>query len=183
MKKETNSEPKFKTKSSTTAEPALYEFFLDCLRDIYWAENHLVKTLPKMSQASSSKQLVTAIEQHLAQTVEQVSRLEQIFGMLEQKNIAKKCDAMEGITKEGEGVIESTDAGTATRDVGIILSSQKVEHYEIASYLGLIQLATTLGLEEVANILNESLAEEQASDELLASIAENDIVYQASQEA
>ncbi len=136
-----------------------------------------------MSQAASSKQLVSAIEQHLAQTVEHVSRLEQIFGLLEQKAIAKKCDAMEGLTKEGEGVIESTDAGTATRDVGIILSSQKVEHYEIASYSGLIQLATTLGLEKVADILAETLAEEQASDELLASIAENDIVYQASQEA
>lgn len=183
MKNETNSQPKFKTKTSTMAEPALYELFLDCLRDIYWAENHLVKNLPKMSQAASSKQLVTAIEQHLAQTVEQVSRLEKIFGLLDQKTIAKKCDAMEGITKEGEGVIESTDAGTATRDVGIILSSQKVEHYEIASYLGLIQLATTLGLEEVAGILEESLAEEQASDQLLASIAENDIAYQASQEA
>ncbi|MGV3600831.1 MAG: ferritin-like domain-containing protein [Dyadobacter fermentans] len=183
MKNETNSQPKFKTKTSTMAEPALYELFLDCLRDIYWAENHLVKNLPKMRQAASSKQLVTAIEQHLAQTVEQVSRLEKIFGLLDQKTIAKKCDAMEGITKEGEGVIESTDAGTATRDVGIILSSQKVEHYEIASYLGLIQLATTLGLEEVAGILEESLAEEQASDQLLASIAENDIAYQASQEA
>lgn len=183
MKKETNSEPKFKTKTSATAEPALYELFLDGLRDIYWAENHLVKTLPKMSQAASSKQLVGAIEQHLAQTVEHVSRIEQIFGLLEQKTIAKKCDAMEGLTKEGEGVIESTDAGTATRDIGIILSSQKVEHYEIASYLGLIQLATTLGLEQVADILTETLAEEQASDELLASIAENDIAYQASQEA
>lgn len=183
MKKETNSEPKFKTKASPTSEPALYELFLDCLRDIYWAENHLVKNLPKMSQAASSKQLVTAIEQHLAQTVEHVSRLEQIFELLEQKNIAKKCDAMEGITKEGEGVIESTDAGTATRDVGIILSSQKVEHYEIASYLGLIQLATTLGLEEVVDILTETLAEERASDELLASIAEKDIIYKASQEA
>jgi ferritin-like metal-binding protein YciE len=183
MKRETNSEPKFKTKTSTIVEPALYELFLDCLRDIYWAENHLVKTLPKMSQAASAKQLVSAIEQHLAQTVEHVSRLEQIFTLLEQKAIAKKCDAMEGLTKEGEGVIESTDAGTATRDVGIILSSQKVEHYEIASYLGLIQLATTLGLEEAADILAETLAEEQASDELLASIAENDLTYQASQEA
>lgn len=183
MKNETNSDPKFKTKTSTTAEPALYELFLDCLRDIYWAENHLVKTLPKMSQAASSKQLIGAIEQHLAQTVEHVSRLEQIFGLLDQKNIAKKCDAMEGLTKEGEGVIESTDAGTATRDVGIILSSQKVEHYEIASYSGLIQLAMTLGLEEVSNILAQTLTEEQESDQLLATIAENDIAYQASQEA
>ncbi|WP_353721081.1 ferritin-like domain-containing protein [Dyadobacter sp. 676] len=183
MKKETNSEPKFKTKTTAVAEPALFELFLDCLRDIYWAENHLVKTLPKMSQAANSKKLVSAIEQHLAQTVEHVSRLEQIFGLLGQKNIAKKCDAMEGLTKEGEGVIESTDAGTATRDVGIILSSQKVEHYEIAAYSGLIQLATTLGLEEPAGILEQTLAEEQESDQLLTSIAENDIVYQASQEA
>jgi ferritin-like metal-binding protein YciE len=183
MKSETGSEPKFKTKTSAAAEPALKELFLDSLRDIYWAENHLVKALPKMIQSATSKKLSSAIKDHLIQTEEHVSRLEQIFDLLGEKAIAKKCDAMEGLTKEGEGIIESTDEGTATRDVGIILASQKVEHYEIATYGGLTQLAKTLGLDEVAEILALTLGEEKTADELLTEIAENGVNYKASEEA
>ena len=183
MKNETGSEPKFKTKTSAVAEPALNELFLDSLRDIYWAENHLVKTLPKMIQAATSEKLGSAIQNHLAETVEHVSRLEQIFDILGEKAIAKKCDAMEGLAKEGEGIIEGTDEGTATRDVGIILASQKVEHYEIATYGGLTQLAKTLGFNDVADILGQTLSEEKLADELLTEIAENDVNYKASEEA
>ncbi|WP_138476908.1 YciE/YciF ferroxidase family protein [Dyadobacter bucti] len=183
MNTESGSEPKFKTKTSTKAEPALNELFLDSLRDIYWAENHLVKVLPKMSQAASSSKLVEAIENHLTQTKEHVSRLEVIFDLLGEKAIAKKCDAMEGLAKEGEGIIEGTDEGTATRDVGIILASQKVEHYEIATYGGLTQLAKTLGLDDVAEILAQTLAEEKQADELLTEVAENEVNYKASEEA
>lgn len=183
MKNETGSEPKFKTKTSAGAEPALMELFLDGLRDIYWAENHLVKSLPKMIQAATSEKLAGAIEDHLEQTVQQVSRLEVIFDMLGVEAIAKKCDAMEGLSKEGEGIIESTDEGTATRDVGIILAAQKVEHYEIATYGGLVQLAMTLSLEDVAEILTETLDEEKLADQLLTEVAENDVNYKASEEA
>ena len=183
MKTETGSEPKFKTKTSAKAEPALNELFLDGLRDIYWAENHLVKSLPKMIEAASSEKLSEAIKHHLSETTEHVSRLEQIFGLLDEKVIAKKCDAMEGLAKEGEGIIEGTDQGTATRDVGIILASQKVEHYEIATYGGLTQLAKTLGFDDVAGILAETLSEEKKADALLTEIAENDVNYKASQEA
>jgi ferritin-like metal-binding protein YciE len=183
MKKETGSEPKFKTNNLTIAEPALQALFVDCLRDIYWAENHLVKTLPKMSLSANSKELITAIEQHLAQTVDHVARLDDIFGILGEKAIAKKCDAMEGLTKEGEGIIESTDQGTATRDVGIILASQKVEHYEISSYLGLIMLAKALGHQEIVPILEKTLAEEQQTDQLLATLAETNVAGKAAQEA
>ncbi|WP_031526506.1 YciE/YciF ferroxidase family protein [Dyadobacter crusticola] len=183
MKTETGSEPKFKTKTSVKAEPALTELFLDSLRDIYWAENHLVKVLPKMIKSTSSPKLASTIEEHLAQTVEHVSRLEVIFDLLGEKAIAKKCDAMEGLAKEGEGIIESTDEGTATRDVGIILASQKVEHYEIATYGGLTQLAKTLGLNEVAEILAKTLAEEKMADELLTEVAENEVNYKAAEEA
>jgi ferritin-like metal-binding protein YciE len=183
MKNDTGSEPKFKTKTTAGAEPALMELFVDCLRDIYWAENHLVKSLPKMIKAASSAQLVTAIENHLEETVEHVSRLDVIFDMLGLEAIAKKCDAMEGLTKEGEGIIESTDEGTATRDVGIILASQKVEHYEIATYGGLVQLATTLGLADVSEILAQTLEEEKTADHLLTEVAENDVNYKASEEA
>ncbi|MEO6287620.1 MAG: ferritin-like domain-containing protein [Dyadobacter sp.] len=183
MKNDTGSEPKFKTKTSAGAEPALMELFVDCLRDIYWAENHLVKTLPKMIKSATSQKLADTIQNHLEETVEHVSRLEVIFDLLGLEAIAKKCDAMEGLAKEGEGIIESTDSGTATRDVGIILASQKVEHYEIATYGGLVQLATTLGLDEVAEILAQTLNEEKLADELLTEVAENDVNYKAADEA
>ena len=183
MKTETGSEPKFKTKTSAKAEPALNELFLDGLRDIYWAENHLVKALPKMIEAASSEKLGEAIKHHLTETKGHVSRLDQIFELLGEKAIAKKCDAMDGLSKEGEGIIEGTDEGTATRDVGIILASQKVEHYEIATYGGLTQLAKTLGFDDVAGILAETLSEEKQADALLTEIAENDVNYKASQEA
>jgi ferritin-like metal-binding protein YciE len=178
----TGSEPKFKTKTSAGAQPALMKLFLDSLRDIYWAENHLVKALPKMMHSATSEKLSAAIANHLEETTEHVSRLEQIFELLGEEAIAKKCDAMEGLSKEGEVIIESTDQGTATRDVGIILASQKVEHYEIATYGGLTQLAATLGLEDVADILAETLAEEKQADELLTEIAENSINYEAADE-
>jgi ferritin-like metal-binding protein YciE len=183
MKNDSGSEPKFKTKTSAGAEPALMELFVDSLRDIYWAENHLVKVLPKMIKAASAQQLVSAIENHLEETVEHASRLEVIFDMLGLEAIAKKCDAMEGLAKEGEGIIESTDEGTATRDVGIILASQKVEHYEIATYGGLAQLAITLGLDDVAEILAQTLEEEKTADQLLSEVAENNVNYKASEEA
>jgi ferritin-like metal-binding protein YciE len=102
--------------------------------------------------------------------------------MLEMKAQAKKCDAMEGLVAEAESVIEDTDAGTATRDVGLIISAQKVEHYEIAAYGGLAQLAKTIGREDVAELLGETLAEEKETDELLTEIAESSINYQASKE-
>lgn len=163
-------------------EPALTEFFVDSLKDIYWAEKQLVKTLPKMQKAATSQQLKDAIVTHLEQTKEQVSRLEQVFEILGKRAQAKKCDAMEGLTKEGESIIEETDKGTATRDVGIIMAAQKVEHYEIATYGGLVQLAKTLGQTQISDLLAETLAEEKETDELLSQIAENDVNYEASEE-
>lgn len=180
---ESGSQPKFTTKISLKVEPALYELFMDGIRDIYWAENHLLKVLPKMLNAASSPGLRSAIEQHLAETEGQVSRLEQIFELLKERVIAKKCDAMEGLSKEGEAIIESTEEGTATRDAGIILASQKVEHYEIAAYGGLTQVAATLGMEEVATLLEASLQEEKNADSSLTDIAENNINFKASEEA
>jgi ferritin-like metal-binding protein YciE len=183
MKKETNAEPAFSTKTSPEAEPALTELFKDSIMDIYWAENHLVKNLPKMIAAATSDKLKSTITDHLEQTKGHVSRLEKVFSLLGEDPLAKKCDAMEGLTKEGEGIIESTEEGTATRDVGIILASQKVEHYEIATYGGLTQLAKTLGLNDIANLLYQTLTEEKAADELLTDVAENEINYKASEEA
>ncbi len=182
MKTQTSSNPKFTTKTNPQAEPALVELFKDGIMDLYWAENHLVKKLPTMIEAASSKKLKQTISTHLEETKAHVGRLEEIFKLLEEQPLGKKCDAMEGLTMEGEEIIESTEAGTATRDVGIIFASQKVEHYEIASYGTLTQLAATLGLSDIANILAQILAEEKNADELLTEVAENDINYQASQE-
>ena len=160
----------------------LLEFFNDEIKDIYWAEKHLVKTLPKMRKAASSEELANAFADHLEVTKNHVTRLEQVFEILGKKPVGKKCDAMEGITKEGESIIEDTEEGTSTRDVGLIMAAQKVEHYEIATYGGLAQLAGTLGLDEISDILRETLEEEKETDELLTNIAENDINYEAAQE-
>jgi ferritin-like metal-binding protein YciE len=160
----------------------LKSFFEDELKDIYWAEKNIVKTLPKMKKAATSEKLQQAFEDHLQQTQTHVERLEQVFETLGKKAQAKKCDAMEGIIEEGKGIIEETEKGTATRDVGLILSAQKVEHYEISTYGGLAQLATTLGLEEVAELLKQTLEEEKQTDQLLTEIAESDVNYQASME-
>lgn len=168
-----------KTVHSFTPQPALVDFFADELKDIYWAENCLVKALPKMRDAATSEKLAGAIADHLELTKTHVQRLEEIFELLGKKPQAKKCEAMDGLTKEGEGILEDTDAGTATRDVGIIFASQKVEHYEIATYGGLKELATTLGLTEIAALLDQTLSEEKEADELLTSIARNDINYAA----
>jgi ferritin-like metal-binding protein YciE len=160
----------------------LQELFIEELRDIYWAEKHLVKALPKMEKATSSEQLAQAFADHLAVTQEQVSRLEQVFELMGEKARGKKCDAMEGLVKEAESVIEDTEEGTATRDVALIIAAQKVEHYEIAAYGGLATLAKTLGKTEVAQLLGQTLEEEKETDELLTQLAENNINQSASQE-
>lgn len=160
----------------------LQEFFAEEIKDIYYAEKHIIKTLPKMMKAASSTELKQAFQEHLDITKMQVTRLENIFGLLGKKPQAKKCEAIEGITKEGESIIEETEAGSATRDVGLILAAQKVEHYEIATYGGLAQLATTLGLDEVAELLTATLEEEKEADTMLSAIAENDVNYSAAEE-
>ncbi len=160
----------------------LEKYFLDALKDIYWAEKALTKALPKMKKAATTQQLQDAIELHLGQTMEHVTRLENVFEMLGKRAQAKKCEAMEGLIKEGDSIVEETEKGSMTRDVGIIMAAQKVEHYEIATYGGLVQLAHVLGQEEVAGILEETLEEEKQTDLDLTTIAENDINWQAEQE-
>lgn len=171
-----------KSSSQNNVEPALRKLFLDELKDIYWAEKHLTKALPKMKKASSSIELSNAIEEHLEVTKSQVERLEQVFELLGEKAVAKKCEAMEGLVKEGESVVEDTEDGSATRDAGIIVSSQKIEHYEIASYGSLRQLALTLGEQKVAKIFEEILNEEKEADSILTEIAEETINYEAVEE-
>ena len=170
------------TEDSSNTESKLQELFIDELKDIYWAEKHLTKALPKMRKASTSEELAQAFEDHLAVTEEHISRLEEVFELMEEPARAKKCDAMEGLVKEGEGIIEDTDEGTATRDAGLIMAAQKVEHYEIATYGSLVQLAKTLGRDDVAEILQSTLNEEKEADELLTNIAVSTINVTAEQE-
>jgi uncharacterized protein (TIGR02284 family) len=163
-------------------DSSLQEFFVNELKDLLWAEQKLVDTLPKMAEAATSTQLRDAFKNHLAQTEEHVRRLEDIFGTLGLEPDTTKCDAMDGIVDEGEEIISDTDEGTATRDVGLIFAGQKVEHYEIASYGGMVSLAKTLGYTEAAGLLSLTLDEEKAADELLTGIAESNVNYEAAGE-
>lgn len=160
----------------------LEKLFLDSLKDIYWAEKNLLKALLKMKKAATSTKLQNAFQNHHNQTENHVARLDQVFSILGVSARAKKCEAMEGLLAEGETIIGETEEGTATRDVGLILAAQKVEHYEIATYGGLAQLARIIGQEKAAKLLHQTLEEEKKTDELLTQIAENNINYQASNE-
>lgn len=153
----------------SNAPEGLHEFFVDGLKDIYWAEKALTKAIPKMIKKATSPALVQALTNHLEETNGQVTRLEDVFESINEKAEAKKCDAMEGLIKEAEGIMSETKEGTM-RDAGIIAAGQKVEHYEIASYGTLAAYAGILGLEEAKNLLAESLAEEKAADEKLTEI-------------
>ncbi|QPH39026.1 YciE/YciF ferroxidase family protein [Pedobacter endophyticus] len=182
-KQESGTTPKLSTKTNNDSQNPLLELFTSGIRDLYWAENHLVKSLPKMISAATDPKLKKTIESHLVETQGHVRRIEQIFTLLNEKPIAKKCDAMEGLTKEGEGMVEETEQGTVARDMGIILASQKVEHYEIASYNGLFKLAEQLGLNEVGALLAETLSEEKLADEKLADLADKEIDYKIADKA
>jgi ferritin-like metal-binding protein YciE len=170
------------TKASFAPDTQLGKFFLDALKDIYWAEKHLTKALPKMEKAATSEELQEAFASHLTLTQEHVSRLEQVFEKLGEKAQAKKCEAMEGLTKEADSIVEETEEGTMTRDAALIMAAQKVEHYEIATYGGLVQLANTQGLSEVADILGQTLREEKETDDALSEIAENNVNEEAKEE-
>ncbi len=167
-----------KTKPKSQAAEDLKELFEDELKDIYWAEKALTKALPKMAKNASSEELKAAISEHLAVTQEQVARLEQVFEAIGKKAQAKKCEAMEGLLKEGEEIIESTEPG-AVRDAGIISACQKVEHYEIASYGTLATFAAALSEDEAAELLRTTLDEEKEADTTLTGIAENTVNAEA----
>ena len=159
--------PKMSDESS-----ALKDFFIDSLKDLYWAEKNLVKAIPRMAKKATSDELRSALESHLAETENQVIKLEQVFASIDEKATAKKCEAMEGLIKEAESIMSETEDGTMTRDVGIIAAAQKVEHYEIASYGTIRTLADVLGLPEASELLNQILEEEKNADSLLTQIAE-----------
>ncbi|WP_029269764.1 ferritin-like domain-containing protein [Flavobacterium sp. KJJ] len=167
-------------KPKSDAASGLTELFEDGLKDIYWAEKALTKALPKMAKNATSPELIDAINNHLIETEEQIIRLEQVFELIGKKATAKKCDAMAGLIEEGDGILEETEIGVV-RDAGIIAASQKIEHYEIATYGTLRQFAETLGLTEAAALLEQTLDEEKGADKKLTEVAVNAVNLEAAE--
>ena len=159
----------------------LMKLFEEELKDIYWAEKALTKAIPKMIKNATSAELIEALDNHLMETEEQVKRVEQVFELTGKKAVAKKCEAMEGLIKEAEEIMEECEEG-AMRDAGIISAGQKVEHYEIASYGTLRQFAETLGLTDAVALLEETLNEEKIADEKLTEVALSAVNVEASEE-
>jgi ferritin-like metal-binding protein YciE len=156
----------------------LDELFHDTLKDIYYAEKKILSTLPKMAKAAQSKELKAAFEKHRGETEGQVERLEQVFAMIEQKPQAKTCAAIVGITDEGAEIMEEYK-GSPALDAGLLAAAQAVEHYEISRYGTLKAWAEELGLDDAAELLQETLDEEEATDEALTEIAKTAINQQA----
>jgi len=150
----------------------LKELYVEELRDIYNAENQLIKALPKMAKASTSDELRAGFEEHLEQTKGHAQRLEQIFSALGEKPSGKKCKGMEGLIEEGKEMMEEDLDGEA-KDAGLISAAQRVEHYEIAAYGCVRTYAKILGEEEAASLLEQTLEEEKETDQKLTELAEN----------
>ncbi len=176
----TTTKPTGKTGKMEDSE--FHEFFIDELKDIYWAEKHLVKALPKMQKAATSKELAAAFEKHTQETEQHINTLEQVFELLGEKAVAKKCDAMAGLLEEANGIIEDTDSGTMIRDAGLILAAQKVEHYEIATYGTLRTFAANMGHNDVEALLQQTLDNEKETDVALTTVAESFVNEAATQE-
>ena len=167
--------------SSETPHSKLQKLFEDELKDIYWAEKALTKAIPKMVKKATAEDLIEALDNHLTETQEHVQRLEEVFSLIGKEPQAKKCEAMAGLVKEAEEIMSDTEDGMM-RDAGIISAAQKVEHYEIASYGTLRTFASTLGLDDVVTLLQQTLDEEKTADEKLSEVAVSCINEAAAQE-
>jgi ferritin-like metal-binding protein YciE len=186
MQKRTDSDAKKKavasgkTQNKGMQSSQLMKLFENELKDIYWAEKALTAAIPKMIKKATSEELITALENHLEETNEQVKRVELVFKSIDMKPVAKKCEAMAGLMKEAEAIIEECEPG-AMCDAGIIAGSQKIEHYEIASYGTLRQFAETLELTEAVKLLEETLDEEKTADEKLTVVAVSAVNVEAAE--
>ncbi len=178
----TSSVSKTTGKTGKMENSEFHEFFVDELKDIYWAEKHLSKALPKLKKAATSPELAAAFEKHTEETKTHIATLEQVFELLGEKAQAKKCDAMEGLLKESDSIIEDTETGTLVRDAGLILAAQKVEHYEIATYGTLVVFAQNMGHTDVAELLQATLDNEKATDVALTECAVSFINEEAAAE-
>ncbi|MBI1309435.1 MAG: DUF892 family protein [Proteobacteria bacterium] len=163
-------------KKAVTGEASvhnLHDLFVEGLKDIYYAENQLMKALKNMSEAASSAKLAKAFTHHRMETEGHISRLEQVFTQLDMEPEGKKCDAIEGLIAEGDDIIAETMEGTATRDAGLIFAAQAVEHYEKARYEALKSMASKLALTSCARLLGETLREEDHAAKLLTTMADD----------
>lgn len=156
----------------------LDELFHDTLKDIYFAEKKILSTLPKMAKAAQSEELKAAFEKHYTETEGQIERLEKVFAVIEKKPQGKTCAAIVGITEEGAEIMEEYK-GSPALDAGLLGAAQAVEHYEISRYGTLIAWAEELGLDDAVSLLEETLEEEEATDEALTEIAKTAINQQA----
>jgi ferritin-like metal-binding protein YciE len=158
------------------------KLFLDELRETYGAEKHQLMVLPLLKKAASSQRLQNILAHHLDTTREHIIRLERVFRLLGKRPVARDSEVMLCIGREAEMAIGTTPKGTATRDAGLIVVAQKMEHYEISSYGSLAQLARTQEYDDVLDILESTLYEEKEFDDLLTALAENYINVEASRE-
>jgi len=158
--------------------PTLHDAFIDELRDAYDAEKQLTKALPKLAKAATAPKLRQAFESHLAETQNQIARLEEAFGLLDEKVRGKHCDGIEGIIEEGKSVMEEDFEGE-TMDACLIAAGQRAEHYEMAAYGTLVAWARAMGHDDVAGLLQQTLDEEKAADEKLSALAEGGINAEA----
>ena len=157
-----------------------YELFLDEIQDIFWAEQHLVKALPNMIKAANSPTLKAGIENHLKETENHVNRLKEVFSLLGEEPKAKTCEAMKGLLEEAEELISDTkDMDPSVIDAAIIMASQKVEHYEIATYGSLTSIANSLDQKEIGDLLHQNLTEEKKANDLLSQVAEKEVNVKA----
>ena len=161
----------------------LRTFFIDSLQDIYYAEKHLVDALDTLEEKATTQNLKSAFSEHRDVTIGHVSRLEQVFSMLGEDAKTRKCEAIKGIIREADDIVDETESDTLTRDAALILAAQKAEHYEIATYGTLATFARTLGENQVADLLHQTLDEEKEADDVLTSIAESFVNEQALQDA
>jgi len=156
----------------------LHAAFIEELRDAYDAERQLTKALPKLAKAASSDELREAFESHLEETREHVTRLEEVFGMLDEKVRGKHCEGIAGIIEEGKSAMQE-ELDDETTDAVLIASAQRAEHYEIAAYGTLVAWAEVLGHTEVTDLLRQTLEEEKAADEKLTGLGEGGINQRA----
>ena len=160
------------------SEKDLNTLFVDTLKDIYYAEKQIFKSLPKMAKAANSDQLRAAFEKHHDETEGQIERLEKIFELVDTPARGKKCDAIEGILDEGKEIMDEYE-DTPALDAGLLAAAQAVEHYEISRYGTLKAWAEKLGLRDAVKLLDQTLSEEKKTDETLSKIAETAVNYEA----
>lgn len=160
-------------KKNESMDNALHDLFVDGLKDLLWAEEHLSKSLSKMIKGATSDELKKALGDHQKETDEHINRLKQIFESIGEKAQAVKCEAMDGLLKEAEELLKESDKGTLARDAALIAGAQKIEHYEIASYGTLATYAKLMGHSKAKQLLGKTLDEEKSADEKLTGIAES----------